>query len=171
MNNAVSNILRFLLVLLAQIFVFRHTHLFGCVSINIFLLALLMLPFEVPRWIQYLIAFATGFLIDIFNVTYGINASACTLIMFVRPYLVVALNGRKTDDIVDKPLPGVKDFRWLLAYTVILVFIQQFAAIIIETFTFQHFWKTLLVILGNTILTSTVILCCEYLFVPVKKRN
>ena len=86
-----------------------------------------MLPFEVPRWVQYLIAFATGFLIDIFNVTYGINASACTLIMFVRPYLVVALNGRKTDDIVDKPLPGVKDFRWLLAYTVILVFIQQFA--------------------------------------------
>ncbi len=171
MNNASSNILRFILALLAQIFVFRYVHLFGCVNIYIFLLALLMLPFELPRWIQYLIAFATGFLIDVFNVTYGINASACVLMMFIRPYLVVALNGRKTDDIVDKPLPGVKDFRWLMAYTVILIFIQQFAAVMLETFSFRHFWKTLLVIFGNTILSSFVILCCEYIFIPVKKRN
>ena len=171
MNNASSNILLFLLVFLAQIFVFRYTHVFGCVSVYIFLLALLMLPFEIPRWIQYLIGFVTGFIIDMFYVTYGINASSCTLMMFVRPYLVIALNGRKTDDIVDKPLPGVKDFRWLLAYTLILVFVQQFAAVMIETWTFRHFWKTLLVILGNTVLSSTVILCCEYLFIPVKKRN
>lgn len=171
MNNASSNILRFILALLAQIFVFRYVHLFGCVNIYIFLLALLMLPFEIPRWIQYLIAFATGFLIDVFNVTYGINASACVLMMFIRPYLVVALNGRKTDDIVDKPLPGVKDFRWLMAYTVILIFIQQFTAVMLETFSFHHFWKTLLVIFGNTILSSFFILCCEYIFIPVKKRN
>lgn len=171
MNNATSNILRFILVLIAQIFVFDYVHLFGCINIYIFLMALLMLPFEIPRWIQYLIAFVTGFIIDIFNHTYGINASSCTLMMFVRPYLVIALNGRKTDDIVDKPLPGVKDFRWLLAYTTILVFIQQFPAVMIEAFTFRHFWKTILVILGNTILSSFVILCCEYIFIPVKKRN
>lgn len=170
MNNLSSNILRFLLALLAQIFVFRYVHLFGCVNIYIFLIALLMLPFEIPRWIQYIIAFATGFIIDIFNVTYGINASACMLMMFARPYLVVALNGRKTDDIVDKPLPGMKDFPWLLAYTLILVVIQQFAAVMLETFSFHHFWKTLLVILGNTVLSSFVILCCEYIFIPVKKH-
>ena len=171
MNNVTSNILRFILALSAQIFVFRYVHLFGCINIYIFLLALLMLPFEIPRWIQYLIAFFTGFLIDMFYITYGINASACMLMMFIRPYLVVALNGRKTDDIADKPLPGVKDFRWILAYTVILIFIQQLAAVMLETFTFQHFWKTLLVIFGNTILSSFVILCCEYIFIPVKKRT
>ena len=129
-----------------------------------------MLPFELPLGLQYLIGFATGFLIDMFTMTYGINTSACVLMMFVRPYLVMALNGRKTDDMVDKPLPGVKDFRWLLAYTVILVFLHQFATVMLETFTFRHFWKTILVILGNTILSSFVILCCEYIFTPVKKR-
>lgn len=171
MNNASSNIVRFILALLAQIFVFRYVHLFGSVNIYIFMLALLMLPFELPRWIQYLIAFVTGFIVDVFYVSYGIFASSCMLMMFIRPYLVVALNGRKTDDIVDKPLPGVKDFRWLLAYTVILIFILQFASVMLETFSFQHFWKTLLVILGNTILSSFVILCCEYIFIPVKKRT
>lgn len=170
MNNATSNILRFLLTIIAQILVFRYVQLFGCVNVAIYLMALLMLPFEIPRWVQYLIAFATGFIIDSFNMTYGINASASMIMMFVRPYLVVALNGRKTDDIVDKPLPGTKDFRWLLAYTVILIFIHQFTTVMLETFTFRHFWKTILVILGNTILSSFVILCCEYIFIPVKKR-
>lgn len=170
MNNATANILRFLATLLVQIFVMNYIHLFGCVNAYIYLMALLLLPFEVPISLQYLIGFATGFLMDMFTMTYGVHTSACMLMMFVRPYLVMALNGRKTDDMVDKPLPGVKDFRWLLAYTVILIFIHQIAAVMLETFTFRHFWKTLLVIFGNTILSSFVILCCEYIFIPVKKR-
>lgn len=171
MNNVTVNLIRFLLVLLAQIFVFNYIHLFSCVNIYIYLLPLLMLPFEMPRWLQYLIGFATGFIVDMFTMTYGVNASACTLMMFVRPYLVVAINGRKTDNVMDKPQPGIKEFRWLLTYTLILVLIHQVVAVMWEAFTFHHFWKTLLVILGNTILTSFVILCCEYIFIPVKKRN
>lgn len=170
MNNATANIIRFLLTLLVQIFVLNYIHLFGCVNAYLYLMALLMLPFEIPLGVQYLIGFATGFFVDMFTMTYGVNTSACMLMMFVRPYLVMALNGRKTDDMVDKPLPRVKDFRWLLAYTVILVFIHQFTTVMLETFTFRHFWKTLLVIIGNTILSSFVILCCEYIFTPVKKR-
>ena len=169
MNNATANILRFLLVIVAQVFVLNYIHLFGCVNAYLYLMALLMLPFELPRWLQYLIGFVTGFIIDMFAMTYGIHASACVLMMFVRPYLVIALNGRKTDNMTDKPLPGMKDFRWLLAYTVILVFVHQLEAVMLESFTFRHFWKTMLVILGNTLFSSLVILCCEYLFVPVKK--
>ncbi len=171
MNNAIANILRFILVLVAQIFVLNYIHLFGCINAYLYLLALLLLPFEIPRWLQYLIAFVTGFIIDMFTMTYGIHASACALMMFVRPYLVIALNGRKTDEIVDKPIPGVKDFRWLLVYTLILVLVHQIDAVMLETFTFRHFWKTLLVILGNTIFSSFIILCCEYIFIPVKKNK
>jgi len=170
MNNITANILRFMFAIVAQVFVLNYIHLFGCVNAYLYLLALLMLPFEVPRWVQYIIGFVTGFIIDMFTMTYGIHASACVLMMFVRPYLVIALNGRKTDNVTDKPLPGIKDFRWLLAYTVILVFVHQFEAVMLETFTFRHFWKTLLVIIGNTVFSSLVILCCEYLFIPVKKQ-
>lgn len=171
MNNVVANILRFLVTIIVQVLVLNNIHLFGCVNAYLYLIALLMLPFELPRWLQYLIGFATGFIIDMFTVTYGVHASACTLMMFVRPYLVDALNGRKTDNAVDKPQPGYKDFRWLLAYTAILVFVHQFAAVMWEAFTFRHFWKSLLVIFGNTILSSAVILCCQYIFIPDKKTK
>ncbi|MCQ2265197.1 MAG: rod shape-determining protein MreD [Bacteroidales bacterium] len=171
MSNTTANILRFLLVLLAQIFVFNYIHLFSCVNAYIYLLALLMLPFDLPRWLQYLIGFVTGFIVDMFSMTYGVNASACTLMMLLRPHIVAALNGRKNDDTVDKPYPGSKDFPWLLLYTLILILAHQIVAVMWEAFTFRHFWKTLLVILGNTVLTSFVILCCQYIFIPVKKHN
>ena len=60
MNNVTANILRFFLVIIAQIFVLYYIHLFGCVNAYLYLLALLMLPFEVPRWIQYIIGTASN---------------------------------------------------------------------------------------------------------------
>ena len=66
MNNATANILRFLLVIVAQVFVLINIHLFGCVNAYLYLMALLMLPFEIPRWVQYIIGFVTGFIIDMF---------------------------------------------------------------------------------------------------------
>lgn len=169
MSKATANILRFIVVLLAQIFVFGLIHLFGCVNANIYLLALLLLPLEIPRWLQYIIAFITGFIVDMFAMTYGVHAFSCVLMMFIRPYLVNALNGRPNDDGIEKLGPGDKDFRWLLLYTLILVLIHQFSAVMLEAFTFRHFGRTLLVILGNTVFTTVLILCFEYIFTPVKK--
>lgn len=169
MNNALANVLRFFITLLIQVFVCMNIHLFGCVNAYIYLLALLMLPVELPRWVQYIIAFATGFIVDAFSMTYGIHASACLLMMFVRPYLITGLNGRKTSDTVERLTPAARDFRWILVYTVISVFIHQVAVVMLETWTFAHFWKTFLVIAGNTILTTTIILGCEYIFIPKKK--
>lgn len=169
MSKVTANILRFIVVLLAQIFVFGLIHLFGCVNAYVYLLALLLLPLELPRWVQYLIAFATGFIVDMFAMSYGVHAFSCVLMMFVRPYLVNALNGRPNDGSIEKLTPGGKDFRWILLYTVILVFIHQLSAVMLEAFTFRHFGRILLVILGNTAFTTILILCFEYLFTPVKK--
>lgn len=170
MNNVLANIIRFAVTLLIQVFICMNIHLFGCINAYIYLLALLMLPLELPRWVQYLIAFATGFVVDAFSMTYGIHASASLLIIFIRPYLVSLLNGRKTSDTIERLTPAAKDFSWIFAYTLILVFIHQIAVVMLETWSFSHFWKTLLVILGNTILTTTLILGCEYIFIPKKKK-
>lgn len=170
MNNAVANILRFAVVLLLQIFICSNIHLFGCVNAYVYLLALLMLPLEIPRWVQYIIAFATGFIVDAFSMTYGIHASACLIMMLLRPYLVQALNGHKNSDTTERLTPGAKDFQWILLYTILLTLIHQITLVMIETWTFHHFWKTLLVILGNTLLSTSLILSAEYVFIPNKRK-
>ncbi len=171
MNNVTANILRFLIMILLQVFLCDYIHLFGFITPAFYLLALFLLPLDMPKSAQYLVGFATGYIVDMFGHTLGVNAAACTVIMFIRPYLTRFLNGRKVSDTVDKPIPGVKNFKWLALYAAVLTLVHQTMVIMVETATFSHFGHTLLCILGNSLLTAFFILCTEYIFYPVKGKN
>ena len=166
MNNVISNILRFLILLIAQVAICQHVSLFGYMTPALFLLALFLLPLEMPLSLQYLIGFATGFVVDAFAHTFGVSSFSCTLMMFLRPYVVRMLNGTNNAKFenIDRPVPGVKDFRWIFLYTLILASIFEIVAVMLETMTFRNFGHTLLVILGNIVFSVFVILCIEYIF-------
>ena len=166
MNNVVANILRFFVLLLVQVAICQHISLFGYMTPALFLLALYLLPLEMPLSLQYAIGFATGFVTDAFAHTLGVSSSACTLLMFLRPYIVRMLNGANNVKFenIDRPVPGVKDFRWVFLYTLTLTSIYEVIAVLLETMTFKNFGHTLLVIVGNTLFSVFVILCIEYIF-------
>lgn len=166
MNNVIANILRFLILLIAQIAICQNINLFGYMSPALFLLALFLLPLEIPLSLQYLIGFASGLVVDAFAHTLGVASFSCTLMMFLRPHIVRMLNGANNVKFenIDRPVPGVKDFRWILFYTLILTSIYEIVAVMLETMTFRNFGHTLLVILGNIVFSVFVILCIEYIF-------
>lgn len=166
MNNVVANILRFFVLLLVQVAICQHISLFGYMTPALFLLALYLLPLEMPLSLQYVIGFATGFVTDAFAHTLGVSSFACTLLMFLRPYIVRMLNGANNVKFenIDRPVPGVKDFRWVFLYTLTLTSIYEVVAVLLETMTFKNFGHTLLVIIGNTLFSVFVILCIEYIF-------
>ena len=166
MNNVVANILRFFVLLLVQVAICQHISLFGYMTPALFLLALYLLPLEMPLSLQYVIGFATGFVTDAFAHTLGVSSFACTLLMFFRPYIVRMLNGANNVKFenIDRPVPGVKDFRWVFLYTLTLTSIYEVVAVLLETMTFKNFGHTLLVIIGNTLFSVFVILCIEYIF-------
>ena len=173
MNSIISNILRFLVLLIVQIVICQHVCLFGYMTPALFLLALFLLPLELPLSLQYLIGFLTGFVVDAFAHTLGASSFACTLTMFFRPYVARLLNGSNINrfENVDRPVPGVKDFRWILLYTVILTAIYQVASVLLETMTLRNFGHTLAVMLGNVVFTVFVILCVEYIFYSKAKNE
>lgn len=171
MSNVASNILRFIIVLLLQVFVCNYIHLFGFITPAIYLLALLLLPFEIPLSVQYLIGFCSGLFVDLFTHTLGVNAAACTILMFLRPFIVKALNGRRTNDSVERPIPGVKDFKWLAMFVGSLSFVHQFLVVMFETLSFRNFGHSIISILGNALMTAFVILCAEYIFYPIQGKS
>ncbi|MBO7491261.1 MAG: rod shape-determining protein MreD [Bacteroidales bacterium] len=170
MNSTLTNIIRCIIALLLQIFICNYIHLFGFLTPAIYLFALFLLPTDLPKSVQYLIAFAMGFVVDMFTHTLGVNAAASIILMFARPYISNLMNGRKTIEINDRPMPAHKDFRWMLGFTFLLTLIHQTAVVMLETFSFRHFGKTVLVIIGDTILTVIVILSIDYLFYSQTKR-
>lgn len=173
MNNIVSNILRFLILLVVQIAVCQHVCLFGYMAPALFLLALFLLPLELPLSAQYLIGFSAGFVVDAFAHTLGASSFACTLVMFVRPYVVKMLDGSNNVKFenINRPVPGVKDFRWVFLYTLILTAVYEITYVMLETMSFRNFGRTTLVILGNIVFTVFVILCVEYIFYSHTKNE
>ncbi len=154
-----------------QIFVCNSINLFGFATPALYLLALLLLPLELPKSVHYLIGFFSGLIIDMFTHTLGVNAAASVVLMFLRPYIVRLLNGRKTSEGIDRPVPGVKDFKWILIYVLSLSLIHQFLVVMLETSSFRNFGHTLLVVLCNTLFTAFVLVCVEYIFYPAKQNR
>ena len=171
MNKSTTNILRILRMVGLQVLIFNHIHLFGFLNPNVYLLALFLLPLDIPKSAQYAIAFATGLFIDIFQFTYGIHASACMIFILLRPYLMYALNVNKKKIDTEVPIPGKRDFRWLLLFTLLMTLSHQLIVTMLEVFSFRQFHHTLLVIFANTLFTTLLILCMEYIFIPIKKQN
>lgn len=170
MNNVMSNLIRFVIFLTLQVLVFNNIKFLGYINPQVYILALLLLPLDMKKWIQYIIAFLTGFIIDMFFQTFGIHAIASLLIIFIRPHFVFLLNGFKTTDGIFKPLPGIKDLKWIALYVGTLAFIHQLTVTMIETFNMKEFFYIIWITLVNTFFTTIIIICIEYLFYSEKKK-
>jgi hypothetical protein len=108
--------------------------------------------------------------VDSFLRTYGIQAFACVLMVFLRPYIILILNGLKPLEAGVKPLPEVKDFYWILVYTLLLVFVHQITVTTLETFQWIHWWRIIWTSVANTFFTTFIILCLEYIFYAGKSK-
>ncbi|MBO4646187.1 MAG: rod shape-determining protein MreD [Bacteroidales bacterium] len=171
MNNpVVKQVLRFILLLLLQVLVCNHVVLYGYINPNIYVLAILLLPLNVPKSVQYIIAFAAGFFVDAFIQTFGVHASASLMLVALRPYVMKLLEINKKGDYKGVPVPGKKDLKFMVVYTVILVFIHQLFVTMLEVFSFQGFFISLISILLNTLFTTVLVLCIQYIFTPEKKQ-
>jgi len=171
MNNFTANLSRFFILILLQVFVFNYVQWFGFLNPVVYLLFLILLPLEIPKSVQYILAFITGFMVDLFLKTYGIQAFACALMTFFRPYIILILNGFKPLEAGIKPVPGVKDFAWILVYTFLLVFVQQLTVTILEIFRWVEWWRIIWISAVNTLFTTFIILCIEYIFYAGKNKK
>jgi len=170
MNKLTTNASRFIILILLQVFVFNYVQWFGFLNPFVYLLFLILLPLEIPKSWQYILAFISGLIVDSFLKTFGIQAFACVLMVFLRPYVIFLLNGFKPLETGIIPAPGVKDFNWILVYTLLLVFVHQITVAILETFQWAQWWRIIWTSMLNTLFTAFIILCIEYIFYSNKNR-
>ena len=165
MNKKLAgNIVRFVLLALAQVFVFNKIQVTGYLSPQVYVLFILMLPFEISGFWLLSWGFAMGLTVDFFMHTPGMHAAAAVTLSFLRPG-VIRLVGKK-DDVEPWQYPNVRDSgpMWFLAYTLILVFIHHLMLFYLEVFRFSEFFYTMLKVLINTGLTTMIIMLLQFLF-------
>ena len=159
------NIVRFLVVILFQVLVMDNVMINGFLIPQIYLLFILLMPFETPRWAQLVSGFLLGMGIDLFLNTQGMHTFATVAVAFVRPYLLNLLAPRDGYEPDSFPRIHYYGFLWFLKYTLVLVLIHHFVLFYLEVFQLKDFLTTLLrVILSSILSTSTIILSQYFVF-------
>jgi hypothetical protein len=119
------NVLRFFLLLVLQVLIFRRLTLggvaFNYIQVFLYPLFLFLLPLGVNRIVLLLLGFVLGMSIDIFYDSPGLHASAAVFTAFVRPIVLQGLEPRGGYKI--NALPTVQEFgiNWFYRYTAILL--------------------------------------------------
>jgi rod shape-determining protein MreD len=157
--------LYFVGLVLLQVLILNNIEISGFINPYFYILFILLLPFETPKWLLLVSAFALGLSIDLFSHTLGMHAFACVLVAYIRPFLLKVIAPREGYDA--GTTPGVKYFGldWFMRYAVIIVFTHHFALFFIETFKFHQFFSTLFRVILSSIFTLIIILLSQLLMV------
>lgn len=172
MNNIIfRNSLRFIILILLQVVLFNNIHLSGYANPYIYIVFILLLPFETPKWAVLILSFILGLVIDTFCGTIGIHAFATVFMGLCRAYIIRLVSGNR--EFEKNESPTIKDLglSWFFSYSLFLVIIHHFTLFIIETFRFKELHFVILRALLSIIITEIAILISQYLFYSSKKQS
>jgi hypothetical protein len=137
----------------------------------LYILFILLLPFGIPNFLLFLLAFVTGLTIDVFYDTPGINAAACTMLAFVRILFISITVQRQGFENEPEPKLGIMGFRWFFFYTFFLTIFHHLTLFMLETYNISDLKYTFIRIVFSSVLTILLILIAEFIFFRKKERK
>lgn len=155
--------LQFLVLVLLQVFILNHIQLGGYVNPYLYILFIIILPINTPKWLLLVLGFILGLTIDLFTHTPGMNSSATVLIAFIRPYVLEIIAPREGYEKNSSPRVKLYGFTWFLRYTIILVLVHHFLLFYIEVFRFTDFFYTFGRVVLSTVFSTILIVTSQYL--------
>ncbi len=150
-------------LVLLQVLLLNNIQFSGYINPYMYVLFILLLPFETPRYLLLLLGFFLGLLVDIFSNTPGFHASATTFLAFLRPYTISLISPRDTIEVNTPPRLKFMGIGWFLRYTLILILAHHLFLFFVEAFTFNGFIHTLIRSLLSAAFTSILIIISQFL--------
>ena len=165
-------IINFLFFTLLQVFIMKDLVLFNTGFSFAYIGFLLLVPLDKNISVSLLMAFLYGLFMDIFTDSYGINAAACVLLVYVRPRLVKLLfsNRPGSDDLINPSVEemGINSFSF---YVLLLAFIHHLVLFYSEAFSTNAFFLTFWKVIISSLFTTLIIVLSQYLFFYSKNKR
>jgi cell shape-determining protein MreD len=157
------NTLRFIVLVLLQVLILNKVSLGGYLNPYVYVMFILLLPFETPAWLLLLSSFFLGLSVDLFSGTIGMHAAASTFMAFLRPTVSRMFNSKREYEPGVKP--GINDLglKWFLSYTLVLVFAHHLVYFYLEVFRFDELFSTFSRVILSTLLSTSMIVILNLL--------
>ncbi len=169
-KTILANLVRFVVLVFIQVLLLKNANYFDLSTPFLYILFLLLLPFETPNWLLFVLAFLTGISIDAFYDTAGVNAAACTVLALVRIVFINLTVEKQNFDTEAEPKLGIMGFRWFFFYTVTLTLFHHFTLLLFEAFSFSDLGYVLIRFLLSSVFTIFLVLIAEFMFFRKKHR-
>ncbi len=156
------NIARFIILITAQIIIFNNIEFSGYINPYIYVLFLLLLPFETPKWTLLISAFLLGLSVDLFSETLGMHTAATVFMAFLRPYVLEIFSPRDGYESGTFPRVAYYGVSWFTKYAFVLILAHHLLLFYIEIFRIGGFFSTFLRVLLSVIFTLGFIVISQF---------
>jgi hypothetical protein len=165
MNLIVKNIIRFIIIMVVQLFVLNNVPpLHQFIVPYFYFVFILWLPFRITRTALLFVAFSVGYLTDMFYKTPGLHLAACVLIAFIRPsFIQLLLPKEATEWGNDEPTRKTMGQVPYLTYIVVMTLIHHFYFILLEWLQFGSFFYFTGKLIGTTAVSLFLIIIADLL--------
>lgn len=170
-RNLITYPLQFIFFVLLQGLVLNNVQFSSIINPYLYILFILWLPIETPKFVLLLVSFILGLSVDLFSNTVGMHASATLFLAFCRPFVLRFFEPR--DGYEPNQKPGLNHFSlsWFLIYTLILTFLHHLFLFYVEVFRFSDFFSTLSRVIASTVFTVTLILISQFFVYNAEDRR
>lgn len=153
-----------------QVFLFKNITLYNLSTPYLYILFILLLPFEIPNVLLFALSFLLGLTIDSFYDTPGLHAASCVLLAFVRILFIGITVQKDGFDNEPEPTLSVMGLRWFFTYALILTLAHHFFLFNLEVFRLSEIPYTLSRFVLSSIFTVFLMLLSGFLFYRRKER-
>ena len=161
MEKLLTRIAWFVGLVLVQVLFLNHICWFGVATPFLYIYLLLIIDRDIDRNVLMLLAFAMGLSVDVFCNTFGVNAAACVLLAFLRPWLIRICAPR---DEFENFEPGIQTLGiWsFFRYALLATLIHHTALFFLESFSVRHIGFVFLRIVFSALLALMMVMAVDF---------
>lgn len=150
-------IVRAIVIVLLQVLLFNHLQIAGWGFPMVYVLILMNLPANTPRWAEMLIGAVLGLIFDVFNTSLGVNMAACVAFTFIRPIILAHLVQdleRVKGEVYIRSIGTIEYIRTLVFLTVL----HHLMVFSLEAWSLHNWWMAIIQTLLSSLMTLTIII-------------
>ena len=163
------NIIRTIFLLAIQLILLKRVDIsfegFNYIHFTIYPLAIALLPHKLSKTAVVVLGFILGFFVDMFYDSIGIHAASCTLVAYLRPYILNYIS--PTERYKKEGLTAYAyGLPWFMSYLGIFLFIHLLCFYSIEAFSFVYLKEIVLRTIFSFIASLFLIIIGSLIFNP-----
>lgn len=146
-----------IVIVLLQVLLFNHLQIAGWGFPMVYVLILMNLPANTPRWAEMLIGAVLGLIFDVLNTSLGVNMAACVAFTFIRPIILAHLVQdleRVKGEVYIRSIGTIEYIRTLVFLTVL----HHLMVFSLEAWSLHNWWMVIIQTLLSSLMTLTIII-------------